>query len=159
MKVRVVDIEPVRVAFLRHTGPFGAALGEFWRDVVAPWMQENGLTGRVTYGVAMDDPGTTPPEKCRYDACVEIGHDDPAPPPAALATIPGGRYAVVDYYGPSAGIGDAWHDFYAQALQAAGLKDRPGPCFERYAVDFRADPQTGEFACELFIPVDQEQEQ
>ncbi len=154
MNVRVVEIEPARVAFLRYTGPFGPALGEFWRNVVAPWMQDNGLNGRVTYGVAMDDPGTTPPEKCRYDACVEVGHDDPAPPPATLATIPGGRYAVVDYFGASSGIGQAWHDFHAEALPAAGLIARPAPCFERYAADFRADPQTGEFACELFIPVD-----
>jgi len=154
MKVRIVEIEPARVAFLRHTGPFGPAIGEFWRNVVAPWMQDNGLTGRVTYGVAMDDPSNTPPEKCRYDACVEVGHDDPAPPPAALATITGGRYAVTDYYGPPSGIGEAWYAFYAQALPAAGLKDRPGPPFERYAADFRTDPQTGELACELFIPVD-----
>jgi DNA gyrase inhibitor GyrI len=153
MNVRTVEIEPARVACLRHTGPFGPALGEFWRDVVAPWMEANGLMGRVTYGVAMDDPGNTPPEKCRYDACVEVGHDDPAPPPAALATIPGGRYAVADYYGPAAGIGEAWQAFYSRGLAEAGLKDRPGPCFERYAADFRADPQTGEFACELFIPI------
>ena len=154
MKVRVADIDPVRVACRRHTGPFGPAIGEFWRDVVAPWMQKNGLMGRVTYGVAMDDPSTTPPEKCRYDACVEVGHDDPAPPPASLATIAGGRYAVADFYGPSSDIGQAWHAFYTQALPAAGLKDRPGPPFERYAADFRADPQTGAFACELFIPID-----
>ena len=157
MQVRVVDIEPVRVACLRHTGPFGPALGEFWRDVVAPWLQQHGLMGRVTYGVALDDPGSTPPEQCRYDACVEVGHDDAAPPPATLGTIAGGRYAVADYQGPSAGIGDAWQAFYAQALPAAGLKARPGPCFERYAADFRTDPQTGAFACELFIPVDQDQ--
>lgn len=154
MKVRVVEIEPVRVACLRHTGPFGPALGEFWRNVVAPWMQANDLTGRVSFGVAMDDPSNTPPDQCRYDACVEVGHDDAAPAPAALATIAGGRYAVADYYGPPAGIGDAWYAFYAQALPAAGLQERPGPCFERYAADFRADPQSGAFACELYIPVD-----
>ena len=33
MKVRAVETEPVRVACLRHTGPFGPALGEFWRGV------------------------------------------------------------------------------------------------------------------------------
>ena len=154
MQVRIVDIEPARVACLRHTGPFGPALGEFWRNVVAPWMQANGLAGRVTYGVALDDPSATPPELCRYDACVEVGHDDAAPPPARLATIAGGRYAVADFYGPSSGIGDAWQQFHTQSLPAARLQTRPGPCFERYAADFRADPQTGEFACELFIPIE-----
>ena len=84
MNVRVIEIGPARVACLRYTGPFGPALGEFWRDVVAPWLQANGLMGRVTYGVALDDPQHTPPEQCRYDACVEIGHDDTAPPPATL---------------------------------------------------------------------------
>lgn len=153
MNVRVVEIEPARVAYLRHTGPFGPALGAFWRDVVAPWMQANGLMGRVAYGVTMDDSATTPPQLCRYDACVEVCRDAPAPPPAALATIPGGRYAVLDYQGLPSGIGAAWHALHAQALPAAKLQYRPGPCFERYAADFRADPDTGAFACELFIPI------
>lgn len=154
MNVRVIEIGPARVACLRYTGPFGPALGEFWRDVVAPWLQANGLLGRVTYGVALDDPQHTPPEQCRYDACVEIGHDDSAPPPATLGTIAGGRYAVAEFQGAPSAIGDAWNAFYAQALPAAGLRARPGPCFERYAADFRADPQTGAFACQLFVPVD-----
>lgn len=154
MNVRVIEIGPARVACLRYTGPFGPALGEFWRNVVGPWLQANGLQGRVTYGVTLDDPQHTPPERCRYDACVEIGHDDAAPPPAALGTIAGGRYAVAEFQGLPSTIGDAWHALFAQALPAAGLKARPGPCFERYAADFRADPQTGAFACELFVPVD-----
>jgi len=154
MQARAIEMGPARVAFLRHTGPFGPALGEFWRDVVGPWMAANGLEGRVTYGVAMDDPAVTAPELCRYDACVEVGLHEAAPPPAALATIPGGRYAVADFHGTPERIGDAWMAFHSQALPAAGLAMRPGPCFERYPADFSADPATGAFACQLFIPVE-----
>jgi AraC family transcriptional regulator len=154
MDISTVELDPVRVACLRHTGPYGPALGEFWRKVAQPWLSASGLTGRVTYGVALDDPSITPPEQCRYDACVEVDKDYVAAAPAALSTIPGGRYACTRYYGPPTGIGKAWMDFYGAALGQQGLRDRPGACFERYAADFRTDAATGAFECELFIPIE-----
>jgi len=154
MDIKVVELDPVRVAFLRHTGPYGPSIGEFWRKVVQPWLAAAGLQGRVTYGVALDDPTTTPPEQCRYDACVEVDKDYEAEAPASLATIPGGRFASTRYFGPADGIGAAWHQFYGQTLGVEGLGDRPGACFERYAADFRTDPATGAFECELFIPIE-----
>ena len=40
MKVKLVDREPVHVAYLRHTGAYGPAIGKFWMQVVAPWMAD-----------------------------------------------------------------------------------------------------------------------
>jgi len=154
MDITIVELDPVRVAFLRHTGPYGPALGEFWRKVVQPWLAANGLQGRATFGVAQDDPMTTPPDQCRYDACVEVAKDFVAAPPAALETIPGGRYASTRYVGPPAGIGGAWNAFYGKVMGEMGLSTRPGACFERYGPDFAEDPATGAFECQLFIPVE-----
>ena len=72
MKIEVVERPTVRVAYRRHTGPFGEHLGRFWRNSVAPWMAEHGVLDCPRYGVSLDDPANTPPEKCRYDACVEL---------------------------------------------------------------------------------------
>jgi AraC family transcriptional regulator len=153
MDVRIVELAPKEVACLRHTGPFGPQLADFWRNEVGPWLERHHLKGRVTYGVAQDDPGSTPAEQCRYDACVEVGAEEPPAQPGFLATIPGGRYAAADYHGTGEGIGQAWMAFYSEALPAAGLASRPGPCFERYGADYREDPETGAFDCELLIPI------
>ena len=90
MRIDIADRPPVRVAYLRYTGPLGDPLARFWRNKVAPWLAEHGLLDCPRYGVTLDDPSRTPPEKCRYDACVEL------PPGLSLPdspenTIAGGR--------------------------------------------------------------------
>lgn len=153
MEVRVITLPPVTLAYLRHTGPFGPALGVFWRDVFNPWRTAHGLQHRVTYGIAQDDPANTPPEQCRYDACVEVADDYVAAPPAATTRFPGGRFAAVRYRGNPADIGQAWMAFYSKALPASGLQVVPGPCFERYDADYHEDTATGVFECDLCISI------
>src|SRR5258708_548901 len=94
MELTTVDRQPVRVACLRYTGPFGPAIGEFWRDTVAPWLQANGLTKVDTYGVALDDAAKTPPDQLHYDACAEVPAKFSGTGLYHLALIPGGKYAV-----------------------------------------------------------------
>ncbi len=36
MKVKIVDRQPTRVAYLRHVGPYGKQVMEFWMKKVAP---------------------------------------------------------------------------------------------------------------------------
>lgn len=153
MEVRVIELPPVTLAYLRHTGPFGPALGAFWRDVFNPWCAAHGLKNRTTYGIAQDDPSRTPPDQCRYDACVEVADDYVVPAPAAVTRFPGGRFAAVRYRGPSADIGNAWTEFYSKALPASGLQSVPGPCFERYDASYAEDAATGVFECDLCIPI------
>jgi AraC family transcriptional regulator len=153
MEIRVIDISPVRLAYLRYTGPYGPGIGAFWNDVFNPWRAAHGLQNRTTYGIAQDDPRQTPPDQCRYDACVEVDERFVAEAPAATATLPGGRHATTRYRGDAGGINAAWGEFYAQALPASGLQVLPGACFERYAADFSADENTGVFECDLCVPV------
>src|SRR4051812_12536725 len=110
MKIAVIERAPVRVFYLRYTGAFGEPLGRFWRATVSPWLADHGLLDCPRYGVTVDNPLSTPPEKCRYDACVEV----PAGlilPDAEETTIPGGRYAVTFFKGVGAEIGLAWRTF------------------------------------------------
>jgi DNA gyrase inhibitor GyrI len=151
MEYEVKDLPAVRVAYLRYKGPFGQAVGEFWKEVFTPWQKSRNLLGKVTYGVAQDDPGTTPANETRYDACVEVSAEYPIVPPAKEATIAAGRYAVAAFEGTGAQIPAAWGEFFA-AIQAAGIF-RPALCFERYPADYAMDPATGIFKAELCIPV------
>ena len=72
MNVGLIDLPPTRVAYLRKIGPYGPAIGDFWRGVVRPWMLSHGLEHAECFGVGLDDPTITPPAKCRYDACVAV---------------------------------------------------------------------------------------
>src|SRR3977135_650477 len=38
MKVTIVDRQPTTVAYLRHVGPYGKQVSDFWITKVAPWM-------------------------------------------------------------------------------------------------------------------------
>lgn len=151
MKYEIKELPEVRVAYLRYKGPFGAGIGEFWKEVFTPWQKAYGLVGKVTYGVAQDDPSTTPASECRYDACVEVSADYEAKPPAQLGSIPAGRYAVAQFKGTADQVSEAWGEFFGQ-LQAEG-KAAEGVCFERYPADYAMDPDTGVFTSELCIPV------
>ena len=153
MKIEIVDRRPVHVAFLRYTGPYGEPLGKFWRTAVAPWLADHGLVDCPRYGVTLDDPMNTPPEKCRYDACVELS-PGLSLPDAETRTLPGGKYAVTTFRGTSAEIGAAWSAFTGECLagKAPRLDDTRQP-FEHYPRGAVFEQRTGAFACELCLPV------
>jgi DNA gyrase inhibitor GyrI len=150
MQYEIKELPEVRVAYLRYKGAFGAPIGEFWKEVFTPWQKAYGLVGKTTFGVAQDDPSTTPASECRYDACVEVSAEYPIPSPAKEAHIPAGRYAVARFTGTGAEVPAAWGSFFNQ-LQAEG-KLAEGVCLERYPADYAMDPATGIFTAELCIP-------
>jgi AraC family transcriptional regulator len=153
MKVQLIDREPVRIAYRRHVGPYGAPIHAFWMNEVAPWMQTNNLHQRPRYGISHDDPSITDPAQCRYDAAVEA---DAAFAPGAgafVTTLPGGRYASMPFFGNSQEIGAAWQGLLRDWLAGSGLQLDARPCFEYYAPDARYEPESGRFGCDIVIPV------
>lgn len=153
MEVRVIDLPEARVAYQRHIGPYGPAIGTFWREAVAPWMHANGLAGQTCYGIGHDAPGITPPDKCRYDACVEIPETFQPSGQASISVLPGGRYAVAQFSGAPATIAQAWTWLTREWLPSSGLQCDERPCFERFSAVSALDARTGSLTCELCIPV------
>jgi AraC family transcriptional regulator len=153
MKIEITDRPPIKVAYRRYTGPFGEPLGKFWRNTVAPWLASHELSDCPRYGVALDNPMNTPPEKCRYDCCVAL------PPGLTLtdaseATIPGGRYAITRFKGTSAQIGAAWGAFIGACdANATHPVDLQRPPLEHYPRGAAFETRTGVFACELCLPL------
>ena len=143
MQVAILDLPPASVACQRHIGPYGPAISAFWRDTVAPWMQSHGLA----------DASITPPDKCRYDACVALPDGFQAAGRASITTLPGWRYAVAQFKGPSSAIAETWTRMTREWLPASGLQWDERPCFERFSAATAMDPATGEFSCEICIPV------
>ena len=153
MNVRIIDREPVKVAYLRHTGPPGAPVSRFWMEIVAPWMATNNLFGRVRYGVSLDDPTITKPELCRYDACVEAADSEVFSGNSKRKVIPGGRYAALAFDGTVKDIGAAWDRLLRDWLPQSGLQLDSRPFFEHYPLDGQYDPKSGRFTCDICVPV------
>lgn len=153
MDVKVIDLPPVRVAYLRYTGPYGLGIGHFWVNEFDPWMISNGLENRTCYGVGLDDPSITPPDKCRYDACVEVADDFVPSGKASVTVIPGGRHAVASFEGSGAQMADAWAELFRDWLPASGLQCDARPCFERYGPNAASGTVPRQLRCELCIPI------
>jgi AraC family transcriptional regulator len=153
VRIEITDRQPVRVAFLRYTGPLGEPLGRFWRSTVTPWLAEHGMVDCPRYGVTLDNPMTTPPDQCRYDACVELPADMTLPD-AGQTTIAGGRHAVTNFKGTGAEIGAAWGAFVGAVLgNPANAQDPARWPFEHYPRGALFDVKTGVFSCELCLPL------
>jgi AraC family transcriptional regulator len=153
MNVMLIDREPLHIAYHRLTGPYGPAIGIFWRDQVAPWMVTNNLLGRERYGIGLDDPSVTRPERCRYDAGVASPKGEVLSGNPHRKVIPAGRYASLTYEGTGAGLPQAWQSLLRDWLPKSGLQLDSRPFFEQYPVDGFHDPKTGAFSCNICIPV------
>jgi AraC family transcriptional regulator len=153
MKVTIVERPSVHVAYFRHTGAYGPAIGTFWMETVAPWMATNNLFGRDRFGIGLDDPTVTKPSQCRYDACVASPEGEVLTGSPNRKVIPGGKYAAMAFEGTGAEIGAAWETLLREWLPKSGLQLDARPFFEHYPVDGRYDPKTGRFSCNICVPV------
>jgi AraC family transcriptional regulator len=93
--VEIKTLPDIRVAYMRYVGPYGSSgITLLWQEFAA-WCAEAGLMNprRRMYGVSQDNPGVTPPEKCRYDACIEI---DPEFTPSGDVSVQESGYQMDD---------------------------------------------------------------
>lgn len=155
MQVHIRQLPAVRLAYLRHVGPYGeSGIPMAWHRF-AGWCESAGLTEprRPMYGIGHDNPYITAPERCRYDCCVAV--DDTFQPQAEIGvqTLPGGRYACADFTGTSADVFAAWQSLFRDWLPDSGHQLDDRPVFEFYPTDFAINPETGVFTCQFCLPV------
>lgn len=154
MNVTLIERQAATVAYFRYLGPYGEPVARFWQETYVPWAVMNQLgADHARYGISHDDPSITAPEQCRYDACAEVSPDFTATGGALKTSIPGGKYAVLRFKGTADKVGEAWTALLRDWLPSSGLQLDARPCFEYYLKGATVDCETGEFECELCIPV------
>jgi AraC family transcriptional regulator len=159
MDVEIKTLPDTRVAYLRYVGPYGGSgIPAAWQRF-AGWCAEAGLMQprRRMFGVCLDDPTITPPDKCRYDCAVEVGADfvprGGVGIEIGIETIAGGRYACARFSGVAAEVRDAWTGLVAGWLPKSRYQPDDRPALELYEPDFVVDEKTGAFPCLLCMPV------
>jgi AraC family transcriptional regulator len=155
MQVEMRTLPETRVAYMRHVGPYGSSsITKMWQRFAA-WCGANGLLEpRPTmYGISQDSPKITAPDKCRYDACVEVDARFQPKDDVGVQTIWGGRYACARFTGTAAEIHGAWMRFIGDWIPDSGYQCENHAALELYEPDFTVDPKTGAFSCLLCMPV------
>jgi AraC family transcriptional regulator len=155
MNVRVTNLPPHHVAYMRYVGPYGPrGIPETWAKL-HEWMKPRDLftDTRVTLGIAYDDPSVTAPEKCRYDACVVVPSEFPGDKWVNLMDVAGGKYAVTEFVGTAHEIVGVWDGVFGSWLPGSGYQPDDRPCFEIYRGNPTVDANTRRFRCDLALPV------
>jgi len=146
---RIVRLPALRFASILHYGGYGRGIGEAWRRLFR-WAGPRGIAGPVARpaGIAWDNPDITPPEKCRYSACL------PAPPgveasgEVVIVEFPPRTYLAMAYQGPC--LSAAYSLLYGRRLPESGFEPEDGPAIEFYRKQGGPD---GSFDLEIDLPV------
>ena len=94
MKVITKKIKPMRVAYLRHIGPY-EGVGQTWNDLTAQLSADKQLRKRSVFqciGIGHDNPSVTPAAELRFDACITVDEKYVPTKPVEVQTIAGGDY-------------------------------------------------------------------
>lgn len=152
MDIEFKQLEPVRVAYLRHIGPYEEC-GAVWERFCA-WAGPKGIFTPETafYGLCHDDPKITPPDKIRMDACITVADSFEPEGEVGVMDILGGEFAVTLHKGPYEGLAETYETLLGMALPQSGREYGEGPSVERY-LNSPTDTPPEELRTEIHIPL------
>lgn len=152
MTIDIRKLAPMRVAFLRHVGPYDE-VGRTW-ERLCDWAGERCLFGPDVkyFGASYDDPEITPTDKLRYDACLTVGAEVEGEGEIGVRTIWWGEYAVTLHEGPYSGLSETYAEIIGRRLPSKGHEPGPAPCLEFYLNDpDSTEPE--DLLTEIWVPI------
>ncbi len=151
MNVRVEQMQGMRVAFMRHVGPYNE-VGPLWQKFMG-WAFSRGLFGNgKILGICHDDPDVTPPEKVRYDACIQVDGSFEPEGDIGVQEVAGGEYAVATHEGPHENIGTTYGALLGQWLPTHNREPGKSPCFEIY-LNNPQDTKPEDLLTDVYVPL------
>jgi len=153
MEVKIEKLDPQRVAFVRHIGPYHEC-GWAWEKLCMRLGKEGLLGPDTTFiGLCHDDPDVTPAEKIRYDACCTVDEDFEPRGDVGVTVIDGGDYARTTHFGPYDTVGETYSRLLGEWLPRSGRECRAIPCLEYYLTDpENTDPE--DMVTDLYAPLE-----
>ncbi|SEC04061.1 GyrI-like domain-containing protein [Paenibacillus sp. GP183] len=148
MNIKVVTLPKYRIAYVRQVGPYGPGNIQAM-EKLKKWAEDKHLIAEsaIMLGIAQDNPETTLPENCRYDACIVISNDYQIDNSICESELSGGKYFICKVKHTAEDIQKAWAEIFP-ALQNSGYQIDNKPIFERYNGDMIYNDY-----CEICVPV------
>lgn len=153
MTVNIKEMPELRVATVRHVGPYNLIPQAFER--LGSIVDHLGLFTRpeaMLVAIYHDDPDSTPSDQLRSDAGLVAPEEMVLPEGLVEQRILAGRYASAVHVGPYEQLGDAWARFFGEWLPASGHRLGPGVSLEIYR-NTPAEVPPQELHTDLFISV------
>jgi AraC family transcriptional regulator len=118
------------------------------------WAEAHDLVTSETrvLGISFDDPLITPPDKCRYYACLSISKEIIPQPPVGFMRLAGSKCAVVRVACTLDEIQGIYMYLYRDWLIDSGFQPADLPPYEIYL----STPETnleGKYEMEIYIPI------
>jgi DNA gyrase inhibitor GyrI len=143
-----VEILPnYRIAYIRRVGPYGPENMGVMEKLKEWARQKDLLKSAILLAIPQDNPETTLPENCRFDACIVISNDEQLDDSICERELSGGKYVVYKVKHTAEDIHKAYADLLP-SLQNNGYKMDNKPILERYTGDMLNSPY-----CEICVPV------
>lgn len=158
--VRVERVRPIIVAFVRHVGPYdrlldpGSPMAKLWEELFA-WGNANLLINAdsLLIGIPQDAPSITPPEKQRFDVCVQIPEFRNPSGHIGCQTISAGIFGVGRHYGSFNNLADTYMHVYDTLVATGKFRMRAQAPFEVYSYS----PVRGDIRIrftDVYVPVE-----
>ena len=157
LKTRIENREAVPAMKVRLTGDYRSAnYGMAWEELM-DFCRKHNLPENCEseyVSIYLDDPQTTPAEKCRLDVCIAtpILEGKSSEGDVRIEKLDGGKFIVFLYRGPYSGIGEAYGAIYGHLLKESAVEPLQLPMFEKYLNDPETTPPE-ELLTEIWIPI------
>lgn len=150
MDVTIVDQPELRIAGIRHIGPYqqiGKAFGSLGGLLKGP-----PPPGSQMIALYHDDPAITAPDQLRSEAALTLPAGAHAPDGLVEQRVPAGRYARTVHKGSYEGLPATWNALKIEWLPKSG--HRMGhPSYEVYLNNPMTTPQA-ELLTEIYVRVE-----
>lgn len=153
MEVTIKRLEPLRVAFVRHVGPYNQC-GRAWETLCTRLGPLGCLGPEVRFiGLCHDDPEVTPAERIRYDACATVPPTFQPEGEVGVQTIAGGDYALTVHRGPYERLIGTYAALCGQWAPRSGRTLSAAPGLEVY-LNRPEETPPAELRTEIYVPLE-----
>ncbi len=153
-RAKVLQLNEIGVAFIRNLGPYVEVDISLYDKLVA-WAQSHGYDHEdaLLIGIGHDDPNITPPDKLRFDACLQVRTSFKPEGQIGYQTIPAGPYATASYVGPfGPTLERAYQELFVEMSKIKGYQLIGLPAIEIYRTT-QINPDYALNHTDIFIPV------
>lgn len=149
---RIVFLEPINLAFIRHVGPYEEVPDRLFRELT-DWADSRGIGGhRQLMGIGHDAPGITPPNKLRFDAAVVVPGQFEPEGRVGYQELEAGRCAFTTHIGHYRTLPVAYGDIFRRIGELPGAKLLGPPAIEMYH-ETRIDAELEFNHTDIYLPV------
>jgi DNA gyrase inhibitor len=134
MKFKVETLPDYRIAYMRRVGQYGPTNIEVMEKLKKWANEKNLLESAILLAIPQDNPETTYPDNCRFDACIVISKDYQMDDSIYESELSGGKYLIYKVKHTAEDIQRAYAGIFP-SLQSNGYQIDNKPIMERYTGD------------------------